>query len=91
MAYCTIVEFEWDETFDRDGFASLMAGEENPPPGRLSRIAGIDSSGARMIEVWRSSDDARSFAEKSAPALARVALPAPSRVVGFEVTQYVVS
>ncbi len=91
MAYCTIVEFEWDETFDRGHFSSLVAGEGKPPPGRLSRIAGIDSTGARMIEVWRSSDDARAFAEKSGPALASAALPSPSRVVGFEVTTYVVS
>ena len=91
MAYCTIVEFEWDETFDRGPFASLVAREEKPPPGRLSRIAGIDSRGARMIEVWRSSDDARAFAEKSGPALASAALPSPSRVVGFEVTTYDVS
>ncbi len=91
MAYCTIVEFEWDETFDRDHFASLVAGEEEPPPGCLSRIAGIDSAGARMIEVWRSGDDARAVAEKSGPALANAALPPPSRVVGFEVTTYVVS
>jgi len=91
MAYCTIVEFEWDESFDRSGFASLLAGEQEPPAGRLSRIAGIDSSGARMIEVWRSSDDARAFAEKSGPALASAALPPPSRVTGFEVTTYTVS
>jgi hypothetical protein len=91
MAYCTIVEFEWDETFDRDHFAALVAGEPEPPAGRMSRIAGIDAAGARMIEVWRSSDDARAFAEKSGPALASVALPSPSRVVGFEVTTYVVS
>ncbi len=91
MAYCTIVEFEWDETFDHGHFSSLVAGEQNPPPGRLSRIAGIDSTGARMIEVWRSSDDARAFAEQSGPALASGAWPSPSRVVGFEVTTYVVS
>ena len=91
MAYCTIVEFEWDETFDRDHFAALVAGEPEPPAGRMSRIAGIDAAGARMIEVWRSSDDARACAEKSGPALASAALPSPSRVVGLEVTTYVVS
>ena len=91
MAYCTIVEFEWDETFDTAHFASLVGGEEEPPAGRLSRIAGIDGRGARMIEVWRSSDDARAFAQKSGPALANAALPPPSRVTGFEVTSYVVS
>ncbi len=94
MPYCTIVEFEWDETFDRERFASMAGdadGEETPPAGRLSRIAGIDDKGARMIEVWRSSDDARAFAEQSAPFIASAQLPAPSRVFGFEVTSYVVS
>jgi hypothetical protein len=59
--------------------------------GRLSRIAGIDGQGARMIEVWRSSDDAQAFARQSAPQLAAAPMPPPSRVVGFEVTDYVVA
>jgi hypothetical protein len=94
MPFCTIVEFEWDETFDRERFASVAgdAGEGKPlPDGCLSRIAGIDGKGARMIEVWRSGDDARAFAEQSAPALSAAQLPPPSRVVGFEVTSYAVS
>jgi hypothetical protein len=44
-----------------------------------------------VIEVWRSAGDARAFAEKSRPFLEAARLPAPSRVVGFEVTSYVVS
>ena len=94
MPFCTIVEFEWDETFDREHFTSMVgaAGADSEPvAGRLSRIAGIDEHGARMIEVWQSGDDARAFAERSAPALAGAALPQPSRVVGFEVTSYEVS
>ncbi|HYB88873.1 MAG TPA: hypothetical protein VEC76_18655 [Streptosporangiaceae bacterium] len=93
MPYCTIVEFEWDETFDRERFASTIGdeGSETTPEGRLSRITGIDGKGARIIEVWRSGDDARAFAEKSRPFLAAAQLPAPLRVVGFEVTSYVVS
>ena len=94
MPFCTIVEFEWDETFDREHFARMVdsaGGDEKSPDGRLSKIVGIDDKGARMIEVWRSSDDARAFAEHSAPALAYAQLPAPSRVVGFEVTDYIVS
>ena len=91
MTYCTIVEFEWDESFDHEGFArtldQLNAGSP-PPAGRLSRISGIDARGARMIEVWRSSDDARAFAQLSAPRLAAVPMPPPSRVLGFEVTSY---
>jgi hypothetical protein len=45
MPFCTIVEFEWDETFDREGFARTIggAGGETPhPDGRLSQISGID-------------------------------------------------
>jgi hypothetical protein len=94
MPFCTIVEFEWDETFDHEQFASTIKNAEadSPPPdGRLSRIVGIDHQGARMIEVWRSSADARAFAEHSAAFLAAAPLPAPSRVVGFEVAYYVVS
>ena len=94
MPFCTIVEFEWDETFDREGFARTIggAGGEAPAPaGRLSRISGIDEKGARVIEVWRSAGDAQAFAEKSRPFLAAANLPAPSRVLGFEVSSYVVS
>ena len=94
MPYCTIVEFEWDETFDHESFANVVAKatEAAPPPeGRMSHITGIDATGARMIEVWRSGDDARAHAEQSAPFLAGAQLPAPSRVFGFEVTSYDVS
>jgi hypothetical protein len=93
MTFCTIVEFEWDESFDHEGFASTLdrMSEGAPPEGRLSRIAGIDAHGARMIEVWRSSDDAEAFAKQSAPQLAAARLPAPSRVTAFEVTSYAVT
>ena len=50
MPFCTIVEFEWDETFDREGFARTLggAGGETPhPDGRLSQISGIGEKGAR--------------------------------------------
>jgi hypothetical protein len=57
----------------------------------VSRIAGIDNAGARVIEVWRSEADARAFAERSAPDLAGLQLPAPSRVMAFETTAYVVA
>ena len=94
MPYCTIVEFEWNEGLDRERFASMVEGASAGhagPEGRLSQIAGIDDAGARVIEVWRSSDDARRFAEQSAPSLSAVQMPAPSRVFGFEVTSYIVS
>ena len=93
MPYCTIVELEWDETFDRGAFARSLEemGTATVPPGRLSKIGGIDEKRARMIEVWRSSDDARAFAEKGTPSLSQGSIPPPSRVVGFEVSTYVVS
>ena len=91
MAFCTLVEFEWDESFGREQFTVAM-GNADPgdelPAGCLSRITGIDDAGARVIEVWRSGDDARAFAEKSRPALAAARLPGPARVVGFETTSY---
>ena len=91
MTYCTIVEFEWDDTFDRDAFARTAGGGGVLPAGCLSKISSIDATGARVIEVWRSGQDARAFAEQSKPFLAGVQLPAPSRVGGFEVTSYVVA
>ncbi len=87
-------QFEWDENLDHQRFASMTgnAGADiTPPAGCLSRIVGIDGKGARMIEVWRSGEDARAFAEKTQPALTDAQLPPPSRVFGFEVTSYVVS
>jgi hypothetical protein len=94
MPYCTVVEFAWDESFDHSGFRatiSSLGGTDELPTGCLSRIVGIDGNGARMIDVWRSDADAREFAERSAPMLSKVALPAPSRVFSFEVATYLVA
>jgi len=91
MPYCTFVEFEWSDSAARDGFAAAAArlgDDATLPDGCVSRIAGFDDHGARVIEVWQSSDDARAFAESSAPALAATSMPAPSRVFGFEVSTY---
>jgi hypothetical protein len=44
-----------------------------------------------MIEVWQSADDARAFAEQSAPFLATMTMPPPARVSGFEITSCDVS
>jgi hypothetical protein len=91
MAYCTIVEFDWDESFDHEAFAAAVsAGSDALPDGCLGRIASIDTTGARMIEVWRTGSDARAFAEQSKPFLDGAELPAPSRVSGFEAS-YVVA
>jgi hypothetical protein len=89
-----VVEFEWSSPEEREKFENMIGaagGAGHAPAGRLSHITGIDDTGARMIEVWRSGDDARAFAEQSGPVLAAVEMPAPSRVYGFEVTSYVVA
>jgi hypothetical protein len=92
MTYCTIVEFEWDDSYDHEAFASSLGKSgEVLPDGCLSRISSIDAAGARVIEVWRSGQDARAFADQSKPHLAEIQLPAPSRVSGFEVRSYVVA
>jgi len=91
MPFCTLVEFEWNESFGREQFLAAAGGlsqDGELPEGCLSRITSIDDAGARVIEVWRSGDDARAFAEQSRPALAAAQLPAPARVVGFETTSY---
>jgi len=92
MPFCTIVEFEWGDELERDRYeaATKVAGADDAvPPGRLARIVGVDDAGARVVEVWRSGADARAFAEHSAHAVAH--MPTPSRVIGFEVTSYVMT
>jgi len=89
MPFCTIVEFEWGDEAERDRFQSAAGAGDQVPQGCLARIVGIDDAGARVVEVWRSGEDARAFAERTAAAVAQ--LPAPSRVAGFEVTSYVVA
>ena len=44
-------------------------------------------SGTYAIEIWNSSDDARRFAEASAPTLAASTLPPPTRGAAFQVAQ----
>jgi len=89
MPFCTIVEFEWSDKAERDRFQRAADAGDAVPEGCLTRIVGIDDAGARVVEVWRSGEDARAFAERTAAAVAR--MPAPSRVAGFEVTSYVVT
>jgi hypothetical protein len=89
MPFCTIVEFEWTTGFGREQLEDAMdsvASPAGPPEGRLTRIVGMDDNGAHVVEVWRSGQDAKRFAEQSGPALSESRLPPPSRVIGFEVT-----
>ncbi|MGA7987387.1 MAG: hypothetical protein WCB51_03195 [Candidatus Dormiibacterota bacterium] len=80
MAFCTIVE--WDQ--DLGAALSRLQGQDSQPQGSLVRVFGATASGTYAIEVWESGEDARRFAESSAPALAQSALPPPDRVAGFE-------
>jgi hypothetical protein len=91
VPYCTVVEFEWDDPAPRAAFASLTSGVDAPVVGRLIRILGLDDHGARAIEVWGSPEDARRFAESSAPKVGGADLPAPTRVYGFEVSSLTVT
>jgi hypothetical protein len=83
MAFCTIVE--WDE--DLSAELSRLQGDDAPPAGSLVRVFGSTDSGTYAIELWESGEDARRFAESSAPALASSSLPPPSRVAGFEASK----
>jgi hypothetical protein len=56
------------------------------PEGLMTRIVGVDDGAARIVEVWRSSADAQAFAAATAPTTSQ--MPAPSRLVGFEVSSY---
>ncbi len=80
MAFCTIVE--WDQ--DVSAALRKLHGEDGPPAGSLVRVIGSTKSGTYAIEIWESGEDARRFAEASAPTLATSPLPPPTRVAGFE-------
>ena len=92
MPYCTVVEF--DVSFDRERFEEFgksTGSDKSLPDGCLSRIVGIDDNGARVIEVWESSDAAMAIAQQAGPALAGADLPAPVRLFGFQTTTYLVA
>ncbi len=91
MPFCTIVEFEFSAGFDRAAFdraIAAMAAGAGEAEGRIGRMVGVDDTGARVIEVWRTGADAMKFAQQTAPGLATVQMPPPSRVIGFELTEY---
>jgi hypothetical protein len=91
VAFCTIVEFEWEGPADRAHFEAAVETASRgavAPEGRLSRIVGVEDTGARVVEVWATPADAQRFAEATAPDLAAVEMPAPTRVETFAVTTY---
>lgn len=87
MAFCTVVE--WDH--DLGAELSALPGNDMQPAGCMVRIVGSSGKATYAIEVWQSSDDARRFAEQTAPALAQSSLPPPARVDGFETSVALIS
>lgn len=88
MPFCTLVE--WEKGLDSDTYDLLneQAGGHGLPEGCLSRVVGPVDSGAIVIEVWKSREDAQRFSEQSAPALAQMQMPPPDRVAAFETAIY---
>jgi hypothetical protein len=54
------------------------------PDACLARIVGPVDTGAAIVEVWLSGDDARRFSEASAALLDEFKMPPPKQVAGFE-------
>jgi hypothetical protein len=89
MPFCTLVE--WDRDFDLGRLGAMVersGGHDTLPEGCLLRVVGAVESGARVIEIWRSADDAKRFAEAQAPLLSELPMPPPDRVAGFQTTVY---
>ena len=87
MPFCTLLE--WDSAFPFDRYREMndrAQGHAALPEGCLSRVVGRAGTGATIIEVWHSSDDARRFSEQHAHLLAEFAMPSPTRVAAFETT-----
>jgi hypothetical protein len=87
MPYCTLLE--WDSDFDLDRYDELnqRAGAHSGlPEGCLARVVGPVETGARIIEVWQSSEHAARFSEKNSPLIAELEIPPPARVAAFETT-----
>ena len=89
MAFCTLLEWDGEFPFDRYGEMNDRAeGHGALPEGCLSRLVGRVDAGAAIIEVWRSSDDARRFSEQHAHLLAEFKMPPPTRVAAFETSVF---
>ena len=58
------------------------------PEGCLARVVGADNSGARIIEVWQSDENAKRFSDKNSHLIAELQIPAPSRVAAFQTTVF---
>jgi hypothetical protein len=89
MPFCTLLE--WDAGFDMaliDELNERAGVQDDLPDGCLARIVGPVSTGARVIEVWESEEDARRFSEKTAPLIGEVNIPPPTGVAAFETSVF---
>jgi hypothetical protein len=89
MAFCTQLEWDKEFPFDRYDAMTIAAGSHGAlPKGCLARILGRVETGARIVEVWESADDARRIGEKSAALLAEFHMPPPTRAAAFELISF---
>jgi len=89
MAYCT--QLEWDKDFPFERYQSMAedpSSHADLPDGCLARIVGRIGSGARIFEIWESSDDARRFGEDSRGLLTEFKMPMPDRTAAFELETF---
>jgi len=92
MPFCTLLE--WDAAFDMARYDELnkrAGGHDKLPDGCLARIVGAVETGARVIEVWKSEEDARRFGEQNTPLIREVNMPPPTGVAAFETTVFLAS
>jgi len=89
MPFCTLLE--WDHDFDLAQYEAMnerAGGHDSLPDGCLCRVVGAVDTGARILEVWQSADDAKRFNDAHAHLVAEFQLPQPSRVSAFETSVY---
>jgi len=89
MPFCTLLE--WDEPFDFEKYEQMnrQSGVHDVlPDGLLARIVGAVDDGARIIEVWRTAQDAGEFNARHGHLVADFEVPPPSRVAAFETTVF---
>jgi hypothetical protein len=89
MPFCTVLE--WDTDFDLALFDELTARagtHDKLPDGCLARIVGPIDTGARVIEVWESQEDASRFSEQNTPLIGELNIPPPTGVAAFETTAF---
>jgi hypothetical protein len=89
MAFCTLLEWDDGFPFDRYGELNARAGDHAfLPEGCLARVVGAVDGGARIIEVWQSSEHAKRFSDQNSHLIAELQIPPPARVAAFETTVF---